>query len=103
MPGLNDKDPVECFDKKYNLALFLKIELTTDNFLSHLLGYRKGIWLFLYFVPLLKTVAIPVAFLPALLTEKNLKNFFKEKNFNEKITFLNLSVLVKGLNFFIKI
>ena len=103
MWGFKDKDPVICFAKKYNLALFRKIEVTTDNLLSQLLSWHDGIWLLLSFAPLLKTVIAPVILLPALFGEKYLKNFFNLANLQLNITFLNLSVLVSGLSFFIKI
>ena len=83
--------------------MFLKNDVTINNFLSHVRGCFCGIELYFFFIPFENTVIVPVLFRPDLFLKKNLKNLLGFTNFNKKDDFLNRCVGVVGLCIRVKI
>jgi hypothetical protein len=103
MYGFIKKDPLGYLLSDTNFFLLRRIETNVDRLLLSV-NFLRDINVFTFlFVPLLKTVIVPLLFLPALFLCKILKHFNVFANFKKKMPFLCLCVLVVDVKSFIKI
>jgi hypothetical protein len=103
MYGFMKKDPLGYLLSDANFFLLRRIETNIDKLLLSVNFLRDVSVFTFFFVPLLKTVIVPLLFLPALFLCKILKYFNVFANFKKKMLFLCLCVLVVGVKSFIKI
>jgi len=98
-----EKEPVVCLVIATIFFLLRDIEVTVDILLSQRDSKLLGIVLYLFFIPLLNTVTLPMLFLPALFFKNTLKCLFILQYFIKNVDFLKRCVGVVGLCFLVKI